>query len=200
MAGLAVAAVIVFAAEMMEPQIYVGVRACLRCHRGDAAGHQFSLWRLSKHAQAYAVLALPESKEIARLSGIREEPQTSPMCLGCHATGAEAEEWQRDESFRIEDGVQCEKCHGPRSDHVDTMMAGGKSDVAAEMKMMTPKPDEAACMMCHIEKGSHVAVLKVRKFDYDKSWKQIAHPSPRQKQGRTNKASTRASATRGAAK
>ena len=34
------------------------------------------------------------------------------MCLGCHATGAEAEEWEKDETFHVEDGVQCEKCHG----------------------------------------------------------------------------------------
>ncbi|MCP5110599.1 MAG: hypothetical protein GY953_07165, partial [bacterium] len=94
-----------------EP-VYVGARVCGSCHAGPGMGYQFSLWLQSKHSQAYAVLAMPESKEIARLSGIREEPEESFTCLGCHSSGAQAEEWQKDESFVIEHGVQCESCHG----------------------------------------------------------------------------------------
>ena len=45
--------------------VYVGVRMCTQCHGGLAAGHQFSLWRVSKHADAYATLWTPEAKKIA---------------------------------------------------------------------------------------------------------------------------------------
>ena len=41
---------------------------------------------------------------MARLSGITDVPEQSPICLGCHATAAETEEWERVEDFRLEDG------------------------------------------------------------------------------------------------
>ena len=78
-----------------------------------------SRWLLSKHSRAYAVLAQPESKQIAELSGIPLEPQRSTMCLGCHATGTFAEAAEKDDTFFAEDGVQCEMCHGPGSEHVE---------------------------------------------------------------------------------
>ena len=74
-----------------RPSVYVGARVCASCHEGRQQGDQMSRWLLSKHSQAYAVLAWPESKRIAELSGIPLEPQRSTMCLGCHATGTFAE-------------------------------------------------------------------------------------------------------------
>ncbi len=137
-------------------------------------GHQFSRWLRSKHARAYALLAKPEAKQIARLSGIPLEPQESPMCLGCHATGAHVEEWEKDPTFHVEDGVQCEKCHGPGSEHVDAQMAGDRQAAAA--KMMSPTiPD---CLGCHEEKGSHVAVHRLPRLDMEEAWQAVAHPTP----------------------
>ena len=48
--------------------VYVGSKVCTQCHRGPIAGHQFSLWRMSKHAEAYATLWSPDSKRIAELT------------------------------------------------------------------------------------------------------------------------------------
>jgi len=111
--------------------IYVGVKTCATCHDGRGMGHACSLWALSKHARAYAVLARPEAKAIAELSGIPQEPQASPMCLGCHSTGAHAEEWEKDETFFTEDGVQCEKCHGPGSEYMTGLARGGAQSTQA---------------------------------------------------------------------
>ncbi len=47
-------------AEGRQP-IYVGAHACAACHDGVGMGHQYSRWLLSRHAQAYASLSLPES-------------------------------------------------------------------------------------------------------------------------------------------
>ena len=163
------------AAEKAKKQpIYVGVRACAACHDGAGMGHQCSLWMLSKHAQAYAALAKPESKEIARLSGIPQEPQQSPMCLGCHATGAHAEDWEKDEEFRTQDGVQCEKCHGPGSEYMDeSVMKDREKAMAAGLQMPTAND----CLVCHREKGSHVAVHNLPALDVAQGLKQIAHPA-----------------------
>lgn len=161
--------------DRQKHPVYVGVKVCATCHQGKGMGHQFSKWLASKHAQAYAVLAKPEAKEIARLSGIPQEPQESAMCLGCHSTGANAEEWERDETFFTEDGVQCEKCHGPGSEYIDPAVMTNRQ--AAENAGLTI-PTMSDCMGCHQVKGSHVAVHKLPKLDIAKAMSDIAHPTP----------------------
>lgn len=156
--------------------IYVGARVCATCHQGKNMGHQFSRWLGSKHATAYAVLAKPESKKIAELSGIPQEPLESPMCLGCHATGAHVEAWEKDETFFTEDGVQCEKCHGPGSEYIDAAIMVDR-EAATRAGLMIPT--ERDCMGCHQVKGSHVAIHKLPKLDMTKALKDIAHPTPR---------------------
>jgi len=171
---IVLSAVFCQAAEMQQKHaVYVGVRKCAECHQGKGMGHQFSKWLISKHARAYAVLAKPEAKKIAELSGIPQEPQESPMCLGCHATGAHAEEWEKDENFKIENGVQCEKCHGPGSEYMEVMM---DRNMAMEAGLMMPEKQD--CMNCHQVKGSHVAVHNLPLVDIQKGLKSIAHPTP----------------------
>jgi YVTN family beta-propeller protein len=140
-------------------------------------GYSFSHWLLTKHARAYSVLSKPEAKQIARLSGIPQEPQESVLCLGCHATGAEAEEWEREETFFVEDGVQCEKCHGPGSEYMDadTMM-----DPQAARRAGLMIPAKRDCLLCHETKGSHAAIHRLPKLDIDDGLLQIAHPTPAQ--------------------
>ncbi len=156
--------------------VYVGAKVCAQCHAGPNPEHMysrmrtFSQWRVSKHALAYASLWSAESKEIARLSGILDEPQGAAACLGCHATAYDTEDWEKEEHFFLEDGIQCETCHGPGSEYIDpeSMMDREKA-MAQGMKM----PDERACMMCHNVKGSHVAVLKSPQLDIKKELKTV---------------------------
>jgi len=155
--------------------VYVGVRVCRQCHAGPGAGHQFSVWRASKHALAYAGLWSPAAKRISKLSGIAEEPQVAPTCLGCHATAFDAEEWESEETFHLEDGVQCEGCHGPGSEYVSLdIMVDREAAMRAGLRM----PSERTCMICHAVKGSHVAVLGSPVFDVAAGQETIAHPVP----------------------
>ncbi|MEJ2703944.1 MAG: multiheme c-type cytochrome [Sedimentisphaerales bacterium] len=156
--------------------VYVGARVCATCHQGSGMGYQFSRWLASKHAQAYAVLAKPEAKKIAELSGIPIEPQESPTCLGCHSTGAHVEEWEKDETFSTLDGVQCEKCHGPGSEYMDAAVMMNP-DAAEKAGLVMPTVQD--CMGCHEVKGSHVAVLKLPKLDMTQAMSDIAHPTPK---------------------
>ncbi len=169
---------VLWAAEAAKRQpIYVGVGACASCHDGAGMGRQCSIWMLTRHSRAYAVLAKPDAKEIARLSGIPQEPEQSPMCLGCHATGAHAEDWEKDDGFRTQDGVQCEKCHGPGSEYMDaSVMRDRQKAMAAGLEMPTSKE----CMVCHREKGSHVAVHGLPAMDVTKALDEIAHPIPKE--------------------
>ncbi len=168
--------------------VYVGVRACAQCHGDAEAGHQFSLWRMSEHANAYASLWSPEAKAIAELSGIPEEPYVAATCLGCHATAADTEDWEKEDGFFLHDGVQCEKCHGPGSEYMTAeVMADRKKAMANGLKM----PDEAFCMSCHKVKGSHVAILEQPAMDMKKAMQRIAHPVPEKRGDPTRVATTR---------
>jgi len=155
--------------------VYVGARVCASCHQGAGMGYQHCKWLLSGHARSHALLAAPRAHEIARLSGIPEEPQESPACLGCHAPGAHAEDWEKDPTFHIEDGVQCETCHGPGSEYMDleTMQNRRAAEAAG---LITPTKKD--CMACHAEKGSHAAVHGRPEIDIQKAWEEIAHPAP----------------------
>lgn len=117
-------------------------------------------------------MSMPEAKPIADLSGIDVDPYDSPICLGCHTTAYSAEEWQVDDTFHFEDGVQCERCHGPGSEYsnAEVMMDPARARQAG-LKM----PEESECLVCHKPKGSHQAVLDVKQFDYESFLEEIAH-------------------------
>ena len=156
--------------------VYVGSRACGACHAGKGMGNQYGLWLHSKHSRAYAALARPESRQIVTISGLRQAPQEAAICLGCHATAYNAEGWEKDDGFRTEDGVQCEACHGPGSEYMSEAVMRNPPEA---MKSGLRMPDERFCMGCHVEKGSHVAVLKSPNIDVKKAMAEIAHPLPK---------------------
>ena len=155
--------------------VYVGARVCGSCHTGGAIGNQYALWLHSAHARAYAALARPEAPQIAAISGLRQKPQEAAICLGCHATASTAEDWEKDETFRLEDGVQCEGCHGPGSEYAaENVMRDRQAAIKAGLVM----PGERECMNCHAERGSHTAVLRTPPIDVKKGMADIAHPLP----------------------
>ena len=119
------------------------------------------------------MLMKPEAPKIARLSGVPVAPLKSPLCLGCHATAAEAEDWEKDDTFDIRHGVQCEKCHGPGSEYSEAeTMRDRKAAEAAGLQMPTMRE----CQVCHLAKGSHAAVLQKPPGDLETAWKTTAPP------------------------
>ena len=162
-------------AQAVKQPVYVGARACAQCHEGKVAGNQYSHWLGTAHAQAWASLALPEAKAMARLSGILDEPEQAPVCLGCHATAADSERWERDPAFRIEDGVQCEKCHGPGSEYMDDKVM---RDPEAARRAGLRKFTKRDCAVCHYVKGSHATVHQKPPLDVEDAWNKLAHPVP----------------------
>ena len=113
---------------------YAGVMACGKCHRGPALGNQWSVWRMSAHAGAWAVLGTAKAKEIASAKGIAD-PQSSAECLKCHTT---TQSGARLDSYSLDEGVGCEACHGAGSDYMaDAIMRDERSAMAAGLQ----KPD-----------------------------------------------------------
>ncbi|HVP39127.1 MAG TPA: cytochrome c family protein, partial [Candidatus Saccharimonadales bacterium] len=128
---------------------YVGVLKCKMCHNSAAKGAQYTVWTTMKHSKAFAALASDSAKKIAKDKGI-EDPQKDPKCLKCHVTGygKPAEEFEA--TFKPEDGVQCEACHGPGKDYMAMQVMkdirGGKKDGTPLGLVM---PTEKVCLGCH---------------------------------------------------
>ncbi|MCP4643607.1 MAG: hypothetical protein GY851_24375, partial [bacterium] len=146
---------------------YTGSHQCGQCHKGPEYGFQYSRWRMSPHARAYAVLATPEARKIAADMNVEGDPILSEKCLECHMTAANTSEEKWMPTYSIDEGVGCEACHGPGSVHEATAEVG---HAFAEIKKSLAKVDEQTCTRCH--NGIHG-----KQFDYAASLQRIDHPT-----------------------
>ena len=153
------------------PAQYVGVEKCAGvCHKSEKQGKQFVIWQGSPHAKAWAVLATPEALKIAKAKGI-DDPQKSEKCARCHTTGYGVDAKLRAETFKVEDGIGCEACHGAGS-NFKTMKI--MKDKALAMQNGLILPDEKFCVKCHNAESP-----TYKKFVFAEFYKQIAHPIPK---------------------
>lgn len=160
-------AMIVSAAETPE---YVGASKCKTCHKADKNGAQFGKWESGKHSKAYEVLKSDGAKKKAEVAGVKD-PLTDEKCLSCHTTAYSAK--NKASSYKIEEGVSCEACHGPGSMYKKTtIMKDHQKSVEAGM---VDKVDEKLCLTCH-KKDTPGHDGKFTTFD--KEYAKIAHPVP----------------------
>lgn len=150
---------------------YIGVAQCVICHRTEAQGEQERIWRESAHAGAYETLKSEQSVEIAQEMGIEEAPHEASECLVCHATGWDLPAERLGNRFNIEDGVQCETCHGAGSEyraiHARDLEAG------KERGLLVGRGDADACIACHNEDSP-----TYKGFEFESDLEKIAHPIP----------------------
>ena len=148
---------------------YVGVDGCKMCHRSEAKGNQAGKWEETLHSSAWETLASEKAKEYGQELGI-SNPQTADECLVCHVTGYEATDEQKARTYKVEDGVGCESCHGPGSAYkaIPIMRDHEKS---IENGLIIP--NEETCKTCHNEKSPGF-----KGFNFDESLPKIAHPNP----------------------
>jgi len=104
---------------------YLGAASCssTACHNnGGPAGSprsEYSTWMLhDRHVRAFDALLTERSKRIVMnyrgLKDIKEaRPEKDLTCLQCHSLDPLAA--QQGERIAYEDGVSCERCHGPAS-------------------------------------------------------------------------------------
>lgn len=146
-----------------DGRTHLGVASCASatCHGraeplADATvlQNEVTTWeRLDKHRLAYDVLGNERSREIAAKLGL-EDARTAGICLDCHADNVPAA--RRGESFRIENGVGCEACHGGAGDWIqihtiDDGAAGHARNLAAGLyPTEDPKARAVLCLSCHL--------------------------------------------------
>src|SRR5438270_8961916 len=105
------------------PGHYEGVASCVNsgCH-GSAEPlnatrilqNEYYTWLNSdRHAQAYNVLFNDRSARVARNMRLKAKAYQEKICLDCHTTNVPPSLVSG--KVDVEDGIQCEACHGPAS-------------------------------------------------------------------------------------
>ncbi|MCP4751920.1 MAG: hypothetical protein GY866_13580 [Proteobacteria bacterium] len=168
---------------------FVGVGKCKICHRKDKNGNAYKIWKKTRHAKAFETLGTAKAKKEAEKEGIKASPQKAEACLICHETGAGFPESSFARSFRPENGIQCESCHGAGSDYRKkrTMKALHKQYLQGRTKLAEKygfsHGDEKTCTeRCHrpevVVNGITYKNRAFKKFDYKERLKKIEHPIP----------------------
>jgi hypothetical protein len=128
---------------------YVGSSACWRCHP-----YEYAKASPHRHAQAYATLEKAGS-------------HLDPECVVCHVVGLDYEGGFVSARDTPElEGVGCEACHGPGSEHVRT---GGKAMTCG------PRPK---CLDCHSPEHSGQYAGHEKEFlEKMRHWKELRRPA-----------------------
>ncbi len=177
MAAVALGFAVSAAADEKPAHQYVGVKKCAMCHKAASRGNQYGQWLETRHAKAYETLASEKALAVAKERGLETPPQENAQCLKCHVTGYGEPPEAFATSFKKEDGIGCESCHGPGS-HYKSMkiMKDRETAVAAGLII----PDKETCLRCHNEESPFY-----KEFKYDEFYAKIAHPDPNLKKAKS---------------
>ena len=153
---------------------YVGAKFCGTCHKTGKGGTSYAVWEKSAHAQAYQTLMSEKAKKIANEKGLDEPPHESEACLKCHVPGG-GKATNIEKTFKMEEGVTCEVCHGPASGY---KIVHSKGDIKKSVEAGLIEGDKTGkfCLTCH---NSESPTFK--EFKFEERWAKIAHPLPAKK-------------------
>lgn len=154
---------------------YVGVETCTMCHKTEKQGSQLSIWQKSEHSKAYEVLKTAEADKIAKDNGFNTPAAKTEACLSCHVSGYNADATLLGKKFKMEDGVQCETCHGPGSAYKDMKIMKDR-ELSVKNGLKVYEKVEELCVKCHNEKSP-----TFKKMDFATAWEKIKHPTPGKK-------------------
>ena len=171
MTSIIAALLAVFTLPSFAQHKYVGVTMCSVCHKTEKQGKQFDIWKSSAHASAFKTLESPKADEIAKAKGLKTKAAEAPECLGCHVTGYGVDK-SLTAALKVEDGVQCEACHGPGSDYKSFPIMKDKAK-AESAGLVLAQDDPKLCATCHNSKSP-----TFKEFKYKESWEKIKHPVP----------------------
>ena len=152
---------------------YVGVETCAMCHKTEKQGSQLSIWQNSAHSKAFETLKTEKANQIAAEKGFKTPAVETPECLKCHVTGYNLDASMLGKKFKVEDGVQCETCHGAGSAYKDMKVMKDK-DLAVKNGLVMHEKLENFCIGCHnVESPTYVDM------NINEAWQKIKHSVPK---------------------
>lgn len=143
-------------------QTYVGVASCANsgCHGSTVPLNaqrvrqdEYYTWLHSdRHAGAYNVLFNALSARVAKNMRLKAKPYQEKLCLDCHSTNVP--KGLISGRIDLEDGVQCEACHGPAGGWRDEHVQEGWTHAQSVARGMTDQRDlrvrAHVCNHCHV--------------------------------------------------
>jgi nitrate reductase cytochrome c-type subunit len=175
------------AATGMEPT-YVGNSSCKLCHNKKSEGEQWNTWKKMMHATAYETLSSDAALAAAKAHGLETAPNKSAACLQCHVTGYDIATELVPAKIKMAEGIQCESCHGPGSEHIkDGKLATLKRDEAALARIRDGRiaVTSEKCVQCHNDTNPTWNPEKYTLkdgtktgFDFDQAFESVAHLRP----------------------
>jgi len=154
---------------------YVGAETCGMCHKSEKQGRQLSIWQNSAHSKAFEILKTDSANQIAKEKGFKEPAANTWECLRCHVTGYNLDATMLGKKFKIEDGVQCETCHGAGSAYKELKIMKDKN-LAIGKGLIVPDKLEEFCVSCHNNESPTFV-----KMDINEAWNKIKHNITREK-------------------
>lgn len=151
---------------------HTGTKLCGTCHKSGKGGTAYAVWEKTAHANAYKTLLTDEAKKVAAKAGVKGAPNEAEACLKCHVTGGGTAK-NIEASFKKEEGVGCESCHGAASAY---KMLHSKGDLE-KSKAAGLNPGEKtakACQTCHNEESP-----TYKPFKLEEAWAKIEHTGPK---------------------
>ena len=152
---------------------YIGTKTCGMCHKKEDVGQQLKIWESSKHSQAYKNLKTEKADKVAKDKGFKTKAVETKECLKCHVSGYDVDKSLLGEKFSIEDGVQCETCHGPGSEYKSKKVMEDKKLAVENGLILYAKPEEL-CKKCHNEESPFY-----KGFNFKEMWAKIKHDKPK---------------------
>lgn len=167
---------------------YVSHKKCKTCHKKELMGNQYGSWKEGPHAKAFETLKSEKAAGWAKEAGIAGAAHEADDCVKCHATafGLEATQMAK-KPLALNDGVQCESCHGPGSGYRKKKVMSDRDQSVAEGLVL---PEAETCIGCHNDESPawdparyKLADGTTTGFDFDQAAAEIAHPIPEDVKG-----------------
>lgn len=162
---------------------YVSYNQCQVCH-----SHQNAKWREMGHAKAFDRLKTDEAIAIGERLGLDRPPAEHPDCLRCHVTAYDVDLEKPPARINLADGIQCESCHGPSSEHIvigRQVMFGQANKDDVDIMAGRGWPGEENCLQCHNSESPTwrddrytLEDDKTTGFDFEQAMKKIDHSEP----------------------
>ncbi|QQS38269.1 MAG: cytochrome C554 [Ignavibacteriales bacterium] len=158
-----------------EKYSFIGADACGMCHKTEKQGKQLDIWKQSAHAQAFKTLQTDKANEIAKGLGHLTPAAETQACLKCHTSGSDVDKSLLGAKFKMEDGVQCETCHGPGSAYKDIKVMKSREE-SVKKGLVVHEKLESFCVTCHNSESPTFKEINVTE-----AWEKIKHEVPKTK-------------------